>query len=306
MTIRRMSTNAVSTKNFNVRNVPNPAILLYSIAVSPSINGSSLIDLTTGNLTISTAGVWTITPCSTFTINVAMWGAGGQNAFSSPAGTSGAGGYSFGTLTLYSGNTYTVRVGANNGGGAAGSPGGISGKGGGYSGVFSGTETFANSAVIAGGGGGGCVYYNLASTGGGGGGSSGGGGTGTPTNIGAGGGTQSAGGAGGYNTVYPVTSAGSAGGQLTGGVGANSDGNNQPGAGGGSGYYGGGGGRSRLAGDGLAGTGGGGSGYLHPVLVSNGNTEAAVTGTAGNSASSLRGTSGNPDANGIIVLQRLI
>jgi len=278
-----------STQAFSIT-----ALVGSFITISPAYNGNTTIDLTTGNLTISNSGVWNITPCTTFAINVAMWGAGGQNATVSPTGTAGAGGYTGGTITLYTGNTYTIRVGKWDGGGLG--PG-DSGNGGGYTAVFSGTETFANSVLIAGGGGGGAKYYNSVQNAGAGGGSSGQAGNG-------GGGTQSAGGAGGVNSVYPATGSGAAGSALTGGAGAAGD-QGFPGGGGGAGYYGGGGGLGRVAGDGISGGGGGGSGYLHPSLVSNGNTQVGSTGTAGNSASSLRGTAGNPDSNGKIVIQKV-
>ena len=283
----------ISTQAFSIN-----ALVGYYFTISPAYDGNTLINMTTGNLTISNSGVWNITPCSTFAINVAMWGAGGQNATASPAGTAGAGGYTGGTLTLYTGNTYTIRVGKWDGGGLGPND---SGNGGGYTAVFSGTETFANSVLIAGGGGGGAKYYNGPVTAGAGGGSSGQTG---PGQGGGGGGTQSAGGAGGINSVYPATGTGSAGSALTGGAGSTGD-QGYPGGGGGAGYYGGGGGSSRVAGDGISSSGGGGSGYLHPSLVANGNTQVGATGTAGNSASALRGTSGNPDSNGKIVILRV-
>lgn len=276
-----------SSKAFSIN-----ASIGYFASISPAYDGNTNLDLTTGNITLSNSGTWTLTPCSTFAVNVAMWGAGGQSA---SAGTGGAGGYSHGTVTLYSGNTYTIRVGKFDGGGDG--PGGA-GNGGGYTAVFSGTETFANSVIIAGGGGGAPPYYNSGQTGGAGGGSSGQASSG-------GGGTQSAGGAGGVNGIFPASGTGAAGGQLTGGAGAAGNQGYQ-GGGGGSGYYGGGGGLARVGGDGIGGGGGGGSGYLHPSLVANGNTQVGSAGTAANSASGLRGTSGNADTNGKIIIIRTV
>jgi hypothetical protein len=283
---RRVSSSAnLSSKKFNVRSIISP-VQGYFVTISPAYNGNTTIDLTTANITLANSGTWTIVPLVTFAVNIAMWGAGGQTA---SAGTGGAGGYSHGTITFNSGTSYTIRVGSFDGGGTG------TGRGGGYTGVFSGTETFANSVIIAGGGGGAPPYYNSPQNGGAGGGSSG-----QASNGGAG--TQSAGGAGG--NAGNAGSLGSAGGQLSGGAG--SIGPGVAGGGGGSGYYGGGGGGGRAGGDGIGGGGGGGSGYLHPSLVSNGNTQVGSAGTAANSASGLRGTSGNADSNGKIILLRAL
>jgi len=291
---RRVSSSAnLSSKKFNVRSIISP-VQGYFVTISPAYNGNTTIDLTTSNLTIANSGTWTIVPLVTFAVNIAMWGAGGQTATNGvQAGAAGAGGYSHGTITFNSGTSYTIRVGRFDGGGVGL---GDAGNGGGYTGIFTGTETFANSVMIAGAGAGGAKYYNSTQNAGAGGGPAGQGSNG-------GGGTQSAGGAGG-NAGNPGA-VGSAGGQLTGGAGAEGNAGYQ-GSGGGSGYYGGGGGGARAGGDGISGAGGGGSGYLHPSLVSNGNTQTGSTSTAANSASGLRGTSGNVDSNGKIIFLRAL
>jgi hypothetical protein len=260
--------------------------------ISPSVNGASTWDTTAnGPLTIDTTGTYTITPQTDMNANVILWGAGGGGChedFSHQLKANGGGGGSAsGFVKMYANTSYTIRVGAHGrgsisedpntykaekgGGGATINDGNWgAGSGGAYTGIFAGTETFANSVMIAGGGGGGGLNRNSTneSAGGAGGGTTGesgwrNGSQYPSTTLAGGGGTQSAGGA-----VSPSTNPSTRvnAGQLQGGqVGASG----YPfgadiGGGGGSGYYGGGAGAQ--LGD-IVGGGGGGSGYAHPSLT---------------------------------------
>ena len=193
--------------------------------------------------------------------NLLVFGAGGGG--SDTRSISGSkGGVSEGTFTFVKDQEYKLIVGTAGqivtagfpGGGTGGGLRGSSGRGGGggYSGLFLGTISHANSIMIAGGGGGS---------------------TGDPGFGGDGGGTT-----GNPGSQHFSGRAGEGGTQTTGGAGSGSNesgselqGGNATDAGaGGGGYYGGGGG----AGGGTIsdGAGGGGSGYIHPTLITDGRT----------------------------------
>lgn len=245
----------------------------------PNINGNST-SFVDGKINLATSGVYDVTVATATPMFFKVWGAGGGGSSASNSG--GRGGYAEGFITLQPNTTYKVVVGGPgqtgnwNLGVAGGSPGGGGlcgrtnsgtawrGSGGGYSGIFVGTETHANSLLIAGGGGGGADPANAA--GGNGGGTTGGTGP-QPANGGpGGGGTQTQGGAAG-TTGANYSAGNTAGSALTGGKGATTLTTTYSGAGGGGGYYGGGGGGGNNT---AGGNGGGGSGYLHPTLVTGG------------------------------------
>lgn len=267
---------------------PNNRPILKRFNISPSVLGKSTWDLDAdGALSLDTAGTWTITPLSSYNLNVKMWGAGGTTALYS----GGAGGSSVGVIAATNGTTYVIRVGAVNGGGAAF---GTAGAGGGYSGIFTGSETFANSLIIAGGGGGGGRDDGgRGATGGAGGGTTGQSSSGF-TGTTATGGTQSAGGTKGGGSS-PGTSDGS---QLTGGIGSPTPTLNYAGGGGGSGYYGGGGGGIQSAW--ASGGGAGGSGYIGGVTSAT--TYIGSGTTPGNNTDVNRGTAGNVGTAGKVYL----
>lgn len=247
--------------------------------ISPPLYGQSTWNIDTmGPINISSSGQWTITPTSDFTAKVKMWGAAG--ATDCPFGLDGgAGGYSAGTASLHSSNSYIIVVGgggqrANSGvtlgytvggGGYGRSSSRGSPQGGGLSGIFQTSYNQGNSILIAGGGGG--SGFDQGGAGGGSSGQSGnpyGGYTAT-------GGTQSAGG--------QPTHTGTAGTPLLGGLGAY--GSTRTGGGGG-GYFGGGGGVCAA----------GGSGYINNSTVSNGVTTAGNRSVPANAADPDRGSSG--------------
>lgn len=262
-----------STTNVNTTFPSSACVFLTNFrALTAPITDSGV-----NKISLSTNVVYDLTTRQSKPVYFKIWGAGGG---SSPAANSGGrGGYVEGFIQLQKDTTYKVVVGGpgqtgyTSTGVAGGSPGGggfcgrgngdYRGSGGGYSGVFLGTETHANSLLIAGGGGGG------ESPAGGGGGNGGGliGGTGPHQYNGGpgGGGTQTAGGAAGtYVNYFSGSTAGSA---LAGGQGASTLTTSLTGGGGGGGYYGGGGGGGNNT---AGGNGGGGSGYIHPTLVSHG------------------------------------
>lgn len=212
-------------------------------------------------------------------IKVKCWGGGGGGSSNSTRDDyGGAGGYSYGEITVNAGDEFVVVVGqggrnttgtypATYGGGGQGTWDGSShrsGAGGGLSGIFAGNAqvfsgaspqsgAWARSIIIAGGGGGAndqsSVQNSVQATGAGAAGGAGGGfigGTGNTnnTNPGGTGGTQSNGG---------TNSGGNAGSQLRGG---DAPGGNSDNPGGGGGYYGG------ASGDADANGAGGGSGYI--------------------------------------------
>jgi hypothetical protein len=283
-----------------------------TFSINPAVGGESTWDLDVdGPLVLSSAGTWTITPTATFTASTKAWGAGG-GAGGNAAWAGGGGGYAGGTVTLQSGTSYRLYIGAagnmgeqiggNAQGGAPG--GGNSGAndtlccggpyGGGGGGGYSGIKETAGAAVLLAGGGGGSGWGG---TGGAGGGTNGVDGVGYfSAPDGGDRGTQSGGGAGG-----PGAGSGSA---YQGGSGASGDYESSTGygGGGGGGYYGGGGG---AAGSG----GGGGSGYFDSSKVSGATLTAGSGTTPGNASDSDRsgagvGSASNASAtSGILRLQ---
>jgi len=233
---------------------------------------------------------------------VKLWGAaGGQD--SSPNSTGGGGGaFASGVLSYTSGDGADLIVSVGQGG-IAGAKAGSGGNGGGYSGIFFGSKTFANTLMIAGGGGGaGDKANSQGGTGGAFGATAGDGSTDGSTTYGGKGGTQSAGGAVGGSAGSVVATAGSA---LTGGHGGSSEtrqqsagyngggiqgqepGGEMGGGGGGGGYYGGGGGNGGPSTN--NGSGGGGSSYY--------NTGSYWSGTPTSTAGSTNTSGGASDGN---------
>lgn len=248
------------------------------LVLSPAVSGVTNWNLdSNGPLSLSTAGTWTMTPASSFNVNIKVWGGGATNA----QYNAGAGGAAVGVLAMTGSTAYVARVGSATGGGSTNSS---ATRGAGYSGVFVTSETFANAKIIAGGGGGSdSDDGGRNANGGAGGGNTGQDGQGYSNSYGKGG-TQSAGGAGGS-----ASSNGSAGSALTGGAGNTDSGSGYYGGGGGSGYYGGGGGGMQASWAG--GGGGGGSGYIGGVTSAT-NYQGNYT-TPGNSGDSDRGTAGS-------------
>lgn len=127
----------VSTVNNDLRVRKNSSV---TITISPAVGGLTTYDLNRisgGVLTLSSFGAWNLTPNTTFSANVLIWGGGGS---SSPA-NGGSGGFSTGVITFKQNVSYNVVVGRA----------GASGAGGGGSGI----EYLTNSVpiIIAGGGG---------------------------------------------------------------------------------------------------------------------------------------------------------
>ena len=245
---------------------------------------------------------WTV-PEGVTSINIYAWGGGGAGgtvggwAYGSAGG---AGGAAYGRLSVVPGTTYALMVGgggqvnsyvgAAGGGGPASnnnSDNQYSGGGGGYSGLFTSSIAQNNAIIVAGGGGGGgSSRAGTGNAGGGGGGTTGQAGfspydgkaayAGNP-------GTQTAAGA-----DSSCTSANVVGGQgiLQGGVVRYYS----YGGGGGGGYWGGSAGgyseSNTMAG------GAGGSGYIHPTLISSGLLSAASGTTPGDVSNAYRGTAG--------------
>jgi hypothetical protein len=131
--------NIISDNRF--RKPPNVA---FSISPAFPTTGCTVVNFTdTGNrgvIRFTSNGAFSITPNSTFTANVLIWGAGGGASGSN----GGGGGFSSAIITFFANTSYNVVIGA--GGTSAGSGGGGSG-----------IEYLANAGTIlsAGGGGGG-------------------------------------------------------------------------------------------------------------------------------------------------------
>jgi hypothetical protein len=272
----------IIAKNSSNTAIPRTFLLnlfIGDFAISPAVNGRNAWSfLADGNLIITTPGEYTITPSSSNTFFVKMWGAGGGPASLGNAGWGAglSGGAATGLVSFVENVSYKIRVpifghhsttntsltqyrwGGGNGGTQFGGSGqGLAGSGGGYAGLFRGGVSQANAILIAGGGGGGGGSRSDAlggRPGGVGGGTTGGNSNQGPSNeAGPSGGTQSAGGTavGGQSST--------AGSALQGGTGGGG------GAGGGGGWYGGGGGGQHI--DGGYG-GGGGSGFVNTSVVS--------------------------------------
>lgn len=139
----------VSTINTDIRKKKNNSV---TITVSPAIDGRTTFDLSriySGTLTLSSFGAWNLTPNTTFSANVLIWGGGGS---AQPA-NGGAGGFSTATMVFKENVSYNVVVGRA----------GASGSGGGGSGI----EYLSNSIVIIGAGGGGAGGSGIGGAGGG-------------------------------------------------------------------------------------------------------------------------------------------
>lgn len=238
-------------------------ILLAGFSGPPKVllNG---VEITSGAYAYNNANAAnTITVTGAVPVTFRIWGAAGGNGSYSASGSSGAGGFAKGTVSLEPGVTYYLYVGEGgrgpaaasfgNGGlggwpnGGYGTMGDASGAGGGGMTMLSKTPfstgmSDADILLIAGGGGGSTGYAGAAGAGGG--------STGQNGAVSSTGGTQTAGGT--YNGAKL------AGGNATGSRTSGSD----DGGGGGGGYYGGGGGTSDAR------PGAGGSGYYNSLLVS--------------------------------------
>jgi len=115
------------------------------LTVSPALpSGCTLINFTDssfrGVIRFTSNGAYNVTPNTTFTANVLLWGGGGGASTSN----GGGGGFSWGIITFYANVSYNVVIGAG---------GTTTGSGGGGTGI----EYLANANTIlsAGGGGGG-------------------------------------------------------------------------------------------------------------------------------------------------------
>jgi Glycine rich protein/Domain of unknown function DUF11 len=242
-------------------------------------------------------------------VAIKAWGGGGGGVnptYSSAQPGGGAGAFAGGNLTVPGGTQLTVMVGGGGhtwrpgvspgrtyGGGGSGGTGGLAGapplgqpgsSGGGMSGVFVGSISAANAAVIAGGGGGASPgadkvaigSITLPSVGGG-------GGSNTDPTVSGQSGTSAAGGAAATASApAPCPTPPTAGSQLAGGNGGGTpSGDTEGGGGGGGGWFGGGGGRCQLAGgsDPQNGPGGGGSSYIGGAGVTAGVTIAGANAT---------------------------
>ena len=231
---------------------------------------------------------------------VKLWGAAGGTD-SSPGGSHNGGGGAFVSATLSFTSDGTDLIFSVGQGGLVGQKGGSGGNGGGYSGVFLGSKTHANSLLIAGAGGGAGDNTNYD-------GAAGGDFTtaGSAYN-GGGGGSQNAGGAAGAtgNATVPPTAGsallgGSGGANETrtqsvsyngGGIQGQEPGGYLGGGGGGGGYYGGGGGQGGNAGTG----GGGGSSFKHSGSYFSG----TPTATAGSGETSGGASDSNYPGGGV-------
>lgn len=237
-----------------------------TIAVSPPTPGGiSTISLDVNDLSFddfATGTIYTLTPNKDVAIKLTLNGASGGGV------TGGKGGNVTGTLVLEEGKSYQLVVGLQGsvngitgaGGGGAAYQGGNSG--GGYTGIFVNSISQANSILIAGGGGG--AAENDYRFGGNGGGLSG------QDADDAKGGTQSSGGNGTYSTGFGGLYTYMTGSALQGGRTVNYEYEVNQGGGGGGGYFGGGSGRGDENFTPGPFGGAGGSGFIHPTLVTNG------------------------------------
>lgn len=241
---------ATASVTISVRSTAN----LRSFSISPAVNGKSVWNLEIdGALNLGTAGVWTITPQNTFTVNAKAWGGGGGAG--NPSGglyQGGGGGFAGGSITLRAGTPYTLSVGGGGQMGSSSSAAPIATAIGGAPGGGNGATSYndnGNGTYVAGAGGGGYSglrnsggYGVLIAAGGGGGGYGGPGGAGgglaggsAGIYQGADGATQTTGAAmwaGGPGTAI----GGGGGGGYYGGFGGYGGVNGRPGGGGGSGY----------------------------------------------------------------------
>lgn len=119
--------------------------LTYSINISPLTYACEFDEIY--SYTGSLQQITVPTGCSVF--GAKLWGAGVGGGTGT---TGGAGGFTKGNFTVYSGQVLQVLVGGYGVGGSSGVQ--TSGGGGGLSGIFNSTYTHGNSILIAGGGGG--------------------------------------------------------------------------------------------------------------------------------------------------------
>jgi len=280
-----------------------------TIKISPATpNGTGTINLEDGDFSDFETGIsYTLTPSSTVVINAVFGGGEGQSGEPrDSAHNGGKGGKASGRIILQKGFSYILVVGSGfgnhptppdpypygdkeslgpgpldiSGGGYGAGPGG--GNGGGFTGLFVTSVLQSNALLIAGGGGGGAGVSPRV-------GGHGGGLEGGDENGWNGKGTQTAAGPGfyvDYGDLYAFMN----GEALEGGDGQgyqNEDqsdtwvyGQSAPlgGGGGGGGYFGGGAGRSDSNGSPGSYGGAGGSGYIHPDLVTNGTFEGENAG----------------------------
>jgi hypothetical protein len=275
MSIIRHSQRKVSAKNAEKAGITRILSKIIVANITPAIGGATTWNfITDGPLSFPNSGNWTIRFNEPGEISVKMWGGGGTHG--SPVGSLGGGGGFVGATFLFNSDiNYTLTVAGGGtgsvggfGGGGVGGPGSGSGGGGGYSGIFRGSNTFANVVIIAAGGGGsGGNDTGVQGAGGEAGGLNGAPGKVAPVAGSQGsGGTQGAGGAGGVGS--PGTP-GSPGVALRGGNGGPRGPSGSAGGGAGGGYYGGGGGGGQTSINTSGGGGGGGSSYISPLYTVN-------------------------------------
>lgn len=248
-----------------------------TVTISPALSGQTSWSFSANGPINITSGSYVITPSSTFTVTVKLWGQGGKSGIYS----GGAGGALTANMTLTSGQTYYLTF------GGAGAGGGASalGTGGNYSGIFLGSSAVqANALAMAGGGGGGGYDDGGRGATGGAGGHPAGASSAGYTGTTAGGGSQSAGG-----TAGGGSNPGTAGTSLQGGTGGTGSG--YQGGGGGGGYYGGGGGGMQASWAGAG--GGGGSNYANASVLTSITQYSGSGTTPGNSADSIRAGAGD-------------
>jgi hypothetical protein len=255
----------------------------YDFEISPEVAGKSFWSTVADGPLILDGSIstsYTLTAIRNVSLPANMWGQGSSNN----------GGYSTGTISFTTGDTYSIRLNAGAGGGGTGYgwPGN-GGSGGGYAGLFRTTSISQSNALMIAGGSGGSGGYSCGAGGIGGGSSGNSGCSSTNSEIGStggGGGSQSSGGGAGGGALQ----GGSGGNGVLGGY-SNAGG----GGGGGGGYFGGGGGGG---GNDFGNTtrqsssGGGGSGYINSTYVTDGSTgsyqDAPNRGNAGQPGYSSR------------------
>lgn len=189
--------------------------------IAPAYPGTSCTVVNFANvggvISLTTGATYNITPNTTFTANVMIWGAAGGSSGSN----GGGGGFASGTMTFFANIAYNVVIGT---GGSA------SGTGGGGSGI----EYLANSNVfIVAGGGGGGAPGGVGGAGGGWAAANGAPGTGATAFVATSPGTLRRGGDGSGGAGFGAggSGAGGGGGGLYGGASSGS------GGGGGGGFY---------------------------------------------------------------------
>ena len=255
------------------------------VLISPAVNGRTVWNLDTdGALNLSTQGTWTLTPLTSFNVDVKAWGEGGKQ---DRAGPFGAGAFAGGTLSAVAGETLLAGVGQDRGAGSAFGPC----PGGGWAGLLINSSSAA--LLIAGAGGGGGYLGAGPATGGAGGYPNGvTGGADGPTDQGGAGATQVGPGAGGVSTAAMFPTNGGNGSGRIGGAGG------YGGGGGGGGYFGGGGG----AGSDFRGAGGGGgSSYFSPTRILNQLMLSGSGTTPGNASDPARNGAGEQHSGRLII-----